>query len=149
MSSDERNKCPTCGQGWRDAALRERHRLWGVNVPAADIDLFIEYDKAYPRACIEYKREEAGVQHSTMPNNLALIRLCKPAEVPVIAVRYAADFSGFTATPLNDFAKAHVPECITLSEEEYVKVLYTLRDREMSIWEYNRFLEKTRKEEAS
>jgi len=142
VSSQERS-------GWRDLGLNNRHRLWGVNVPATDIDLFLEYDGAVPRGIVEYKHERAETQHSTHPNNKALIRLGNCAEIPVLAVRYTGEYDAFTVTPLNDFAKTHVASRHTYNEDEYVKLLYKIRDREQTLREYMRFIEKTRKDVAS
>ena len=41
--------------GWRDEALSKRHRDWGWDCPAIDIDfLMIEYDKGKSVALVEY-----------------------------------------------------------------------------------------------
>ena len=43
---------------WRDGALSLRHKKWGYDLPALDMDfLMIEYDHGIPVALIEYKLE--------------------------------------------------------------------------------------------
>jgi hypothetical protein len=46
---------------WRDEAISQRHRLWGFNCPAVDIDfLMIEYDQGKPAACVSRLYEIRG-----------------------------------------------------------------------------------------
>jgi len=41
---------------WRDAAISQRHRQWGMDCPATDVDFFlIEYDRGLPCAVVDYK----------------------------------------------------------------------------------------------
>ncbi len=125
MSQEERT-------GWRDAGLSARHRSWGWDCPAVDIDfLLVEYDLGKPIALIEYKNEHATPQQKTHPSFNALIELGNRASIPVFACRYKDDFSNFRVIPLNDFSKEYVPKRITLTELEYVNLLYKLRGRKM------------------
>jgi len=118
--------------GWRDAGLSARHRSWGWDCPAVDIDfLLVEYDLGKPIALIEYKNEHATPQQKTHPSFNALIELGNRASIPVFACRYKDDFSNFRVIPLNDFSKEYVPKRITLTELEYVNLLYKLRGRKM------------------
>lgn len=118
--------------GWRDEALSRRHRYWGFDVPAIDIDfLMLEYDRGRPVALIEYKRETAGAlrleemqEHSSYQ---ALMRLAD--RLPVFVVRYAADLAWFDVAPLNSAAFRQVPGLTHWSEAEYVRFLYRLRGR--------------------
>ena len=46
----------------RDAWLSGRHRVWGSNVPAMDLDFILaEYDRCVPIALIDYKHERATI----------------------------------------------------------------------------------------
>lgn len=46
--------------GWRDEAISARHRRWGYNVPAVDLDFpLIEYDRGVCKAIIDYKHIKA------------------------------------------------------------------------------------------
>src|SRR3990167_3019428 len=89
--------------GWRDLALNDRHRLWGWNVPAVDIDLFLEYDHTEPRGLVEYKRAnvKALVDPDEDANTKALVKAADGLRIPAFGVRYPADFSWWVVTPLN------------------------------------------------
>ena len=117
--------------GLRDLALNYRHREWGDNVPAIDVDYFIEYDCSIARGVVEYKNEHADRQHSSHPNYRALINFCQPRieQLPLLAVRYSDDFSAWTVTALNESAGEYQPTTTTMSEEEYVRLLYQIRGR--------------------
>lgn len=125
MSANERT-------GWRDLGLSERHRRWGFDVPATDVDQFIEYDHKIPRALVEYKNEHAPVQHSTHPNYCALYNFCEPRveQLPLLAVRYSDDFSTWTVVALNEAARDYQPTTATVNEDQFVGLLYRIRGRE-------------------
>lgn len=119
--------------GWRDLAFSQRHREWGWNCPAADIDfLLMEYDKGKVSALVEYKHEDSQKIRIGHPTMRALKDLADRAQVPALLVRYADDFSVFRVTPLNELAEGWVPERTTMSETEYVSLLYRIRGRELS-----------------
>ena len=125
--------------GWRDLRLSERHRRWGWDCPAVDLDfLFLEYDKGKAVALVEYKHELALVQHSTHPTYQAMIDLGNRASIPVFGVRYADDFTWWRVTPLNSCAKTFCEEQTTMTEEEWVTFLYHIRGYELpdSIFAY-------------
>lgn len=114
--------------GWRDGHLSERHRKWGLGVPAVDIDfLLIEYDKGRPSALIEYKSEFAPAQFPSHPSYLALSQVGERAALPVFAVRYAQDFSWWKVTSLNLVAKKMFPQRLDLDERAFVTWLYHIR----------------------
>lgn len=119
--------------GWRDEGLSRRHRTWGWDCPAVDIDfLLIEYDKAEPKAIIEYKSVEAEVQSSKHPSYVALCKVASAAGLPLFAVRYSADYSWWRVMALNALAvRALKGEAWALhfSEADYVEWLYELRGR--------------------
>jgi len=114
--------------GWRDLALSQRHRKWGWDCPAVDLDfLFLEYDRGKAVAIVEYKHERAKPQYASHPTYQAMIDLGTRADVPVIAVRYVDDFSSWRAIPLNKKAGEWLPERKTMTEREWVTFLYNLR----------------------
>ncbi len=120
--------------GWRDQELSLRHRAWGWDCPAVDIDfLMVEYDKGEPVAVVEYKHENAPPQSPSHPSYRALVKLADRAGLPMLFVRYAADFSWFRVTPLNDCAMAILPARLTMTEQEWVTLLYRLRGREVPL----------------
>lgn len=118
--------------GWRDMELSERHRQWGWDCPAVDLDfLFLEYDRGKAVALVEYKHEFAQPQYPTHPTYQAMIDLGNRAGVPVFGVRYARDFSWWRVTPLNPVAKERLPRQREMSEKEWVSFLYQLRGYEL------------------
>lgn len=120
--------------GWRDEALSRRHRNWGVACCATDIDfLLVEYSgQGRPAAIVEYKNEHAPERRSSHPNYQALIYLGNCAKIPVIAVRYASDFSWWKPVPLNNTAKMYCTIGQILTEQEWVKLLYKMRGCEVT-----------------
>lgn len=118
--------------GWRDARLSERHRKWGVDCPATDIDfLLAEYDHCRPKAIIEYKHEYADDDWENSANTKALCNLGNMARLPVFAVRYGNDLDWYNVIPLNGRAKNKYERMNRLTEREYVAFLYELRGRRL------------------
>lgn len=118
--------------GWRDEALSRRHRRWGWDCPAVDIDfLMLEYDNGKASAIVEYKNEHAALQYASHPTYQALIDLGDRAGVPVIACRYSDDFSKWKVVPLNSVATKFIPERQELTEIEWVSLLYKIRGNEV------------------
>ena len=124
--------------GWRDLGLSERHREWGWDCPALDIDfLMLEYDNGSPVALIEYKHEYAPKQKIKHPSIKALIRLGTAyrnegqSGIPVFGVRYSDSYSWFKVTPLNVVAGVHLKVATEFTEQEYVEFLYKIRGRKM------------------
>jgi len=114
--------------GWRDLSLSQRHRKWGWDCPAVDLDfLFLEYDRGQPTAIVEYKHENAKPQRASHPTYQAMINLGTLAGIPVFACRYADDFSLWRAIPLNNYAREWLPERRDMTEREWVTFLYELR----------------------
>jgi len=114
--------------GWRDLSLSQRHRRWGWDCPAVDLDfLFLEYDRGRAVALVEYKHELAAPQFASHPTYQAMIDLGNRAGVPVFACRYKDDFSEWQVTPLNEIAKTFCRERKNMTESEWVTFLYRLR----------------------
>lgn len=118
--------------GWRDLRLNDRHRKWGWNCPALDIDLlFLEYDVGQPVAIVEYKHELADVQYASHPSYQALIALGDRANLPVFAVRYADDFSWWRVVPLNNVSKQWLSDRQEMTEQGWLELLYRIRGRQV------------------
>ena len=129
--------------GWRDMNLSERHRIWGWNVPAVDLDfLFLEYDRGKAVAIVEYKHERAQPQSSVHPTYQAMIDLANRASVPIYACRYQDKFEWFKVVPLNSLAKVFLPERQTMTEPEWVSFLYLIRGRAISPEQIEELLKK-------
>ena len=134
MSSNERT-------GWRDEALSLRHREYGQNLPAVDIDfMLIEYDYSEPKALVEYKNQHAQpINVSKSPSILAMTNLANRAEIPAFLVRYADDFSWWKVLGLNDRACLYLTDNLQLMDEvEWVSILYAVRGLQMPEAEKNR-----------
>lgn len=118
--------------GWRDLSLSARHRRWGWDCPAVDLDfLFLEYDRGRAVALVEYKHEKAAPQYAMHPTYQAMVDLGTRAGVPVFACRYANDFSWWAVVPLSAGARSWLPERQTMTEREWVSFLYRLRGYEL------------------
>lgn len=114
--------------GYRDLALSLRHRRWGWDCPAVDLDfLFLEYDRGKAVALVEYKHEKAAPQYATHPTYQAMIDLGNRAGVPVFAARYTDDFLLWGIVPLNGHAKQWLPKRQSMTEREWVTLLYKIR----------------------
>ena len=116
-------------QGWRDQEISERHRAWGWNCPALDVDfLMLEYDNGKASAIVEYKNEHAMPQRSAHPSYRALTDLGNRSGLPVFAVRYASDFTWWRVYALNAEAGKYLNANPTLmSEADWVSLLYETR----------------------
>jgi len=96
-----------------------------------DIDFVVtEYDNAKPAAVIEYKNESAPMQNSNHPSYRALAELCDE-RYPFFGVRYASDLTRWQVIPLNNAAKSWIPKQRTMSEQNYVGLLYEIRGRKL------------------
>ena len=132
----------------RDAWLSGRHRVWGSNVPAMDLDFILaEYDKCVPVALIDYKHEH-GVIMLESANNRTLTALGDMAGIPAFIVRYGhSNQTGwwgeveedsvpwFQIIPLNVYAHGvDLPSNANdtkLSELVFVTWLYEMRGRKI------------------
>lgn len=118
--------------GWRDEGLSNRHRMWGWDCPAVDLDfLMLEYDRGKASAIVEYKNEHAKKQSFAHPTYQAMADLADRAGIPALFCRYKDDFSLWRVTPLNDEAKKYVAANTDLTEKEWVRLLYRIRGHEV------------------
>ncbi|RKL62325.1 hypothetical protein DXT63_11890 [Thermoanaerobacteraceae bacterium SP2] len=124
--------------GERDMSLSERHRLYGIDCPAVDIDLLlIEYDSATPVALIEYKNEHSFSGNTSWSTWRALETLANNAMLPLFKVTYSSDFSRWCVRPVNYIAQYRIPQPVEMDEPDFVRFLYSLRGREVppEVWE--------------
>lgn len=116
--------------GWRDEWISERHRHWGYNCPAVDVDfVMVEYNQGTPVALVEYKADgntyvARNMNHPTLK---AIRILADNSKIPFLLVSYAKDPSWFRLTPANSFARKRFAAPVVMSEREYVGALYALR----------------------
>ena len=134
MSANERT-------GWRDEHLSARHREYGCDCPAVDLDfLLIEYDYSEPKALVEYKNQHTWpIQPKKNPSIAAMAKLANDAGLPAFLVRYADDFSWFKVLGLNEEAANYLdinPQ--VMDEVSWVEILHAVRGRRMSEEEKDR-----------
>lgn len=117
--------------GFRDESISRRHRQWGFNCPAVDLDfLVVEYNLGLPVGLIEYKHHCArmpNMQHATYRALSALADGYKNDPLPFLVVFYWPEIWAFRAYPVNDVARKWFREWEGLSEFEYVQRLYRMR----------------------
>jgi len=121
--------------GFRDESISRRHREWGIDCPAVDVDLMlIEYDKGIPAALVDYKERHSSVPLVSQSANMkALGGLfnVNGQQLPFIVCYYDRETWAFKAHPMN--ARAVDIMCtdkpLELTENEWVKWLYFIRGR--------------------
>ncbi len=120
---------------WRDMQLSLRHRKWGYDCPAVDIDfMFCEYDNALPVAIVEYKSFEAEVVNLKASSSLAALRtMCDRAGMYFFVVRYRQSPYLFRVLSGNAKARYYLNGLginnVWISEYDFVSLLYELRGR--------------------
>lgn len=121
MSAHERT-------GWRDERISERHRHWGFNCPAVDLDfLVVEYNLGLPVALVEYKHFQATTPNLNHPTYRAIKRLAEFSDLPFLIAFYWPEYWAFKVTPVNDVAaETYRPE-VVLTERQFVQSLYHIR----------------------
>lgn len=122
--------------GWRDHTLSARHRDWGFNCPATDVDwIFIEYDNKRPIAIVEYKdfRATIDLKEANYAATADLANNYRPKNgvvgLPYLISRYWSDMWAFQVKPLNANAAEWFQSNEMLSERKYVTRLYAMRRR--------------------
>lgn len=130
MSREERT-------GWRDEEISLRHRRFGVNAPAVDIDfLLIEYDRAVPAALIEYKEWNARQFDIHDCSARVLISLADSAGLPLFVVRYKLYENGgdYHIKAVNQKAFQKLPKGhLEVDEPNYCRFLGQIRGRTTSL----------------
>lgn len=120
--------------GWRDDRISQRHRDWGFNCPAVDLDfLMVEYNLGLPVGLIEYKHHAARMPSFIHPTYRAISSLAdqhKLGPLPFAVAFYWPDYWAFRIHPVNDAAKKHFKGPFeVLTEAEFVARLYRIRNR--------------------
>jgi hypothetical protein len=117
--------------GWRDESISRRHREWGFNCPAVDLDFVVaEYNIGKPVGLVEYKHYMAQIPNVLHPTYRALTALAdgyKEGPLPFLIAFYWPDVWAFKITPVNEYAKGHFYIGEMLTELEFVRRLYKLR----------------------
>ena len=116
--------------GWRDQEISNRHRAWGFDCPAVDLDfLMVEYNLGLPVALCEYKHHQARMPNLSHPTYRALINLGDGYKepLPVFMAFYWPGVWAMRVYPLNDAARSVFEMAEILTEREFVMRLYRLR----------------------
>lgn len=125
--------------GWRDQELSQRHRVWGHNCPAVDLDfLIVEYNVGKPVGLIEYKHHHARYPDLRHATYRALTELANVAGLPFLLAFYWPGIWAFRVTPVNSIANNHFKNGEIVTEREFVRRLYGMRRRVLTV-----YLEKT------
>jgi len=114
--------------GWRDQEISERHREWGFNCPAVDLDfLMVEYNLGKPVGVIEYKHCRARMPNIKHATYRAINELADNAGLPFLIAFYWPVIWAFRVFPINEVARCHFSNPEDMSEREFVQRLYRLR----------------------
>lgn len=114
--------------GWRDEELSGRHRKWGFNCPAVDLDfLMVEYNLGSPVGLVEYKHFRAQTPDLKHPTYRAIKQLAELADLPFLIAFYWPDCWAFRVTPVNARAQMVYSGNGLLTEQRFVESLYHLR----------------------
>jgi len=119
---------------WRDQKLSERHRKWGFNCPAIDIDfLMIEFHVGKPIAIVDYKRYTGSIKNLNQKSINAISTLANNSNIPFFVVFYWNNIWAFQITAINNIAKNilqqhKIDKNKILTEQQYVSFLYKLRN---------------------
>lgn len=116
--------------GWRDQKISERHRIWGYNCPAVDLDfLMVEYNVGRPVAIVEYKHQGAAMPSLVHPTYRALSVLADIAKIPFMIAFYHNEDWWFQIIPVNEDARKIYTHMQSMTETEFVRSLYDMRKR--------------------
>jgi len=131
--------------GWRDEEISRRHRLWGGDCPAVDIDFpLAEFHLGLPVALIEYKHFRAKVPDLRHATYRALRALAdkynngndanyNEGPLPFLVVFYRPDVWAYRVIPVNDAARLYFADPYeVVTELEYVKRIYDMRSLVLS-----------------
>ena len=120
---------------FRDGDLSLRHRLWGFDCPAVDLDfVVVEYNRGEASAIVEYKfalgTTEPDLSH---PSMRALAGLANAAEIPFIVAFYTREPWTFRVFRGNKYARqVYREDGRLLTEREFVESLYFIRRRKLT-----------------
>jgi hypothetical protein len=126
MSSVERS-------GWRDEKISRRHRRWGFNCPATDMDfLLLEFNHGVPVAVVDYKHfskaDPLADLHDSAIAALSGLYDERGENLPFFVARYWPESWAFKALAMNDRARSWLRnEWVAMTEKQWVTGLYRMR----------------------
>lgn len=112
--------------------LSHRHRQWGHDCPAVDLDFVMaEYNHGVTVAIVDYKHHGESVQHTNARSYAVLGDLYDRhgRQHPLFVARFWPDTWAFKVRPMNERATQVVGRLSwhPFTEQEYVLLLYRLR----------------------
>ena len=117
--------------GWRDEKVSNRHREYGFNCPAVDIDfVLLEFNHGRACALMELKAITANRANLNLSKNYslrALSDLGSRAMIPAFLSVYCFNTWGYWVKPINDEARKYIDGWTDFTELEYVQLLYEIR----------------------
>lgn len=120
---------------FRDGDLSLRHREWGFDCPAVDLDfVVVEYNRGEASAIVEYKYAATATEPDlSHPSMKALAGLANAAGVPFIVALYTREPWTFRVFRGNEHAeRVYREEGRLLTEREFVESLYFIRRRKLT-----------------
>lgn len=120
--------------GWRDEWISKRHRTWGYDLPATDIDfILLEYgwEDKKPVALIEYKTigsmRYLGAEKA-IRDNRPISTLATMANLPAFIVAYDTKNVSFYVKSTNNAAEhINTYNWLMMSESSFIDFLHNLR----------------------
>jgi hypothetical protein len=121
-----------------DRALSDRHRKWGTECPAVDMDFVLcEFNHGHAVAIIDYKHHAASLGNTNDLSYEALKYLSDTRTrrwLPFVVARYWPDLWAFQVTALNPPAVKWLSSAgpVDYTEQQFVRKLYALRKEVLS-----------------
>lgn len=119
--------------GWRDLEISQRHRAWGMNCPAVDLDfVLLEFNHGVPVAVVDYKHcakadPLEGLNEWAVKAMSALYNE-DGENLPFFVARYWPDTWSFKVLAMNDAARKWLPGTwVPMTEQQWVNGLHRLR----------------------
>lgn len=109
---------------WRDRDLSVRHRSWGRELYATDLDFVEAGLNAKPLAIIEAKYTDRWCWNDysiRIQRNLA-----DKAKLPFFVIRRFDNYD-FDVHPGNSFAREYVKTAVRMTEKQFIELQYRLR----------------------
>jgi hypothetical protein len=126
--------------GWRDQEISRRHRRWGFNCPAVDLDfMLLEFNHGVPVAVVDYKHQAKADPLEGLRDDAvqALSGLYdeRGDNLPFFVARYWPDTWAFKSLAMNARAREWLPqgEWVPMSEQQWVKGLYKMRKAALDV----------------
>jgi hypothetical protein len=125
--------------GWRDQAISRRHRDWGFNCPAVDLDfVLLEFNHGSPAAVVDYKHYAKenpleGLNEWAIKAMSALYNE-RGENLPFFVARYWPDRWAFEVLAMNGTARGWLGEAWTpMTEQQWVSGLHRLRNLALTL----------------